>query len=302
MFKQAMVIGAMLGASMAAQAFMPQAGMWMVKSERNGQPGRGFGLDVQNDTLVLSVYAYDQNGNSTFYLSAGKYASDRYVGELNKYRGGRYFGSGDRVGKEDGSAGQVSMRFVSGTKGYITFPGEPEKEIARFDFGYNNSQQHLRGVWMLSAVNRNSSSRDQIDYFGLEDAVQGTSYGAGAMVSRDRTYWCENLVRGPNAGYVMCVKFNSNDDIQRVNYFEVSVNDGEGVAGGATGALDDVLYVKRVTNPSGDFIGLSYKDAPVTETEEVSAAKRQAMEQAALLPVDRSLMPGEQAEIVSPVR
>jgi len=123
--KKIAVVGALLGTSLA-YAFAPQTGTWIMTSEVNGKPGRGLAIDVQDNTLVMQMYAYDASGNATFYMTSGTLVNDRYSAPLNKYRGGRYLGSGDLSGKEDGSAGTVSMRFVSGTKGFITLPGEAE--------------------------------------------------------------------------------------------------------------------------------------------------------------------------------
>ena len=301
MFKTLIMAAAMAGASIA-HAFTPQAGTWVVTAENNGEPGRGFGLDVQNSTLVMQMYAYDAGGNPVFYLSAGTLADNRYNGLLRKYRGGRFFGSGDLAGREDGDAGAVSMRFISGTRGYVTFPGEPEKEISRFNFGYTTAPEHLRGIWMLSALNRGSASLDRLDYFALEDAVQGSSYGTGAMVSRDRVYSCENLVSGPNAGLVMCLKFNTDSSLQRVNFFELSINDGEGVAGSSTQTADDVLYARRITNTTGDFTGIYYKSRPVEDSGEAAAVRRGAAEQAAALAVDRTLIQNPSSTPVPPER
>ncbi|MDR2334363.1 MAG: hypothetical protein LBE61_12860 [Burkholderiaceae bacterium] len=286
MFKKIIIAGAMLGWGLA-HAFAPQAGTWVVTAENNGRPGRGFGLDVQNGTLVMQMYAYDTSGYPMFYLSAGPLANNAYSGVLNKYRDGRYFGSGDRIGREDGNAGTVSMRFISGTKGYITFPNEPEKEISRFNFGYTNAAAQLRGIWMLSSVSPNGSAQDKLDYFSLTDAVRGSDYGTGAMASRDRTYSCENLTSGPNSGLTMCLKYASDGTAVRVNFFHISINDGEGWAGPTPQSADDVLYVKRVAGPNGDFTGIYYKDQPVEESAELQAAKLQARQDAAAQPIDR---------------
>ncbi|MBF5005265.1 hypothetical protein [Diaphorobacter caeni] len=97
-----------------AQAWGPQTGIWSVTAENSGKPGRGFNIDIQDDTLVMQVYAYERDGTPTFYLTSGKLVDNRYTGKLNKYRGGRFFGSGDLSGLDNGNAGDVRMRFTSG--------------------------------------------------------------------------------------------------------------------------------------------------------------------------------------------
>ena len=136
----------------SALAFMPQAGIWSISPERNGQPGRGFNLDVQNSTLVMQMYGYEKSGAPTFYLSAGAIADNSYTGQLFQYAGGRYMGGPAQSAYETGSAGTVKMRFVSGIKGYITFPGEDEKEIVRYTFAYEETPQSLLGTWGLMSA------------------------------------------------------------------------------------------------------------------------------------------------------
>ncbi len=270
-----------LGSSFAAHAFMPQAGTWAVTSEVNGKPGRGFGLDVQNSTLVMQMYAYDPSGNPTFYLSAGTISGNNYSGQLNKYRGGRYFGSGDMQGREDGSAGTVRMRFVSGTQGFIQFPNEPEKAINRFNFAYDTSAESLRGAWVLSAIHQTTPSLDKVDFFGLEVPIKGTSFSSGAMASANYQYSCESLTSGPNAGLVMCAKFSPSGDIQRVNFFQLSVNEGEGWAGASSATANDVLFARRVRNTTGDYTGIYYKSQAIPgpiDPEKMSRALQAAAE------------------------
>lgn len=279
MLKKLMILGALLTAGVA-QAFVPQAGTWVVTSENNGQPGRGFGLDVQDTTLVMQMYAYDSSGYPTFYLTAGRYANERYTGVLNKYRNGRYFGSGARNGTPDGDAGVVSMRFISGTKGYITFPNEPEKEINRFSFAYNTEPNSLRGFWLLSAVNDQSAANDRVDFFKLE-RIQGRSdYGTGIINSTDNQYACENLVRGPNAGNVMCLQFNTYGQSIRTSFFQYSVNDGEGFAGRSSTEAYDMLIARRITNSAADRTGLVLKNQEAAQPLDADLVKN-AMNEAA---------------------
>ena len=48
--------------SMRAQDFTPQTGTWVINEEANGEPGRGFQIEVQNDILVLYFYGYEPGG------------------------------------------------------------------------------------------------------------------------------------------------------------------------------------------------------------------------------------------------
>ena len=141
-----------------------------------------------------------------------------------------------------------------------------------------------------------------MDYFALSDAVTGSSYGSGAMASTDRMYTCENLTSGPNAGLVMCLKYNQDGSVNRANFFELSVNDGEGVAGTTAQTMNDILFVKRVKSPAGDYTGIYYKDQPVQESVEVEAAKLNARETAAAQAIDRALIGSDPTQSIAPQR
>ena len=220
----AAILGWGMGSVGTALAWGPQTGIWSVTAEKNGKPGRGFNIDVQDDTLVMQVYAYERNGAPTFYLTSGKLVDNRFVGTLNKYRGGRYVGSGDLVGQEDGNEGQVRMRFVSG---------------------------------VLTTIARAGAKYDTVDYFALEIPSAGTANGTGTLYSKDYEYSCEHLVKGANAGLVLCVRFYDDGSARRANFFHLSVKDGEGYSynPAQSNPADDNLHVKRVTNTAGDFTG-----------------------------------------------
>ncbi len=119
--------------AMAAREFTPQAGLWMIPSENNGQPGRGFSLDVQGNTAFLQVFSYEKSGAATFHTAVGKLddAASMTV-PLLRFKGGRSFGGPAQDAVEDGSAGNVTVKFTDGLNGSIQFPGESEQPIGRF--------------------------------------------------------------------------------------------------------------------------------------------------------------------------
>ncbi|AVP56601.1 hypothetical protein C7H73_02180 [Pulveribacter suum] len=158
-------------------------------------------MDAQNGTLVVQMYAYESNGQPTFYLASGALQNDRFSAPLMRYSGGRYFGSGPRSGAEAGSPGNVNVRFTSGTTGFITFPNEPEVAISRFNFGYAFAPASLKGIWTLTSFGSEGMLADAVEFTRLEDA---TANGNGIMVSPNGLFGCEHQVRGQLAGGVLC--------------------------------------------------------------------------------------------------
>lgn len=282
MIKQWIAIGT-LAACSVAHAFAPQSGTWVVTSELNGKPGRGLAIDVQNKTLVMQMYAYDASGNATFYLTSGTLDNNQYTGTLNKYRGGRYLGSGDRSGQDNGNDGMVSIRFESGTKGYISFPGEAEKEISRFNFAYNTSPESLKSLWLFTPLN---SATPQSDFVDLTEVGAPAEYGSGMVSTTDGRFGCENIISGPNAGSVICVKLTTAGQLARVYMFKYSVNDGEGASGPNTTTVNELLIVRRLTNSSDAGTGIILKDTEVSPTLNPSIL-RDALDQASRTQTDQ---------------
>jgi len=128
----AFVLGAWMAPTWAAREFTPQAGLWMIPSENNGQPGRGFSLDVQGNTAFLQVFNYEKSGAATFHTAVGQLddAASMTV-PLLRFKGGRFFGGPPQDAVEDGSAGNVTVKFTDGLNGTVQFPEESEQPVAR---------------------------------------------------------------------------------------------------------------------------------------------------------------------------
>lgn len=257
MFKKVLAAVALLGVGLA-HAFMPQNGTWIVTSELDGKPGRGLAMDAQNGTLVMQMYAYENTGLSSFYLASGALSGNLFTAPLMRYSGGRYFGSGPRSGVEAGTPGNVSIRFTSGTTGFITFPGEPEVAISRFNFGYPFAAPSLQGIWTLTSLGSEGLLADAVQ---LSVPSSATSTGNGIMASSNGLFGCEHQVSGTLAGGVLCVKINSAGQLLRSYYFVYSVNEGEGKSNAYGTGTDQMLTVQRLTTPQGVGTGIVYKSA-----------------------------------------
>lgn len=116
----------------AAGPIIPMSGLWAIDGEVNGQPGRGFNIEVHNGILAITVFAYDQAGNDVFYQAAGAYSGNTFSGPLNYYANGTSFGGPPRSAVLSGSAGSVTMTFTGSTHGTIVLPGETAKSFSKF--------------------------------------------------------------------------------------------------------------------------------------------------------------------------
>lgn len=172
-----------LAATLPAHAFQPESGLWVVSEEVDGKPGRGFNLDVQGDTLVLSFYGYLQNGAAQWYLASGPVQNNQFNGSLEKYEGGKALGSGQRQSaRGTGSAGMARIAFKTADTGTITLPGEPEKAIQRFNFNRPTPTSSLAGTFTLVKILVIDHSTGNV----VDTSSPGIA-ATGTMVSDGRT-------------------------------------------------------------------------------------------------------------------
>ncbi len=264
MFKKIITVAALLGAGWV-HAFMPQTGTWVVTSELDGKPGRGLAIDVQNDVFVLQMYAYENNGHPTFYLATGRLVDNQVSAPLMRYAGGRHLGSGPLSGQEAGNAGTAQFRFTSGVTGFVTLPGETEKAIARFNFGYPFAAPSLRGIWNFTSLGPLGLTAEVAN---LTVSGPATNTGNGIVASSDGLFGCEHQTSGNAAGGVLCVRLNAQGQLQRGYLFVYSVNEGEGYLLNASGSMTEQLVsVRRLTTPSTIGTGIVFKEAEQSQPD-----------------------------------
>lgn len=129
---------------------VPDSGMWIIDSENTGKPGRGMSLDLQANTLVMQLYGYEAGGNSTFHIGSGSYLYGKASVDLQKVRGGRYYGSGPLSGSNAGSDGKAEVQFTSNTTGRIRLPGEQWVDMQKFAVGRSApTPESLLGTWVI---------------------------------------------------------------------------------------------------------------------------------------------------------
>ena len=266
----------------SAHAFVPSAGTWVINEEVNGKPGRGLAMDVQNHVLVMQMYAYEKSGQPTFYMASGALNNQQANLQLGRYEGGRYLGSGDRSGVEAGSPGTVRVRFTSSTTGYIQLPGEGEKAISRFEFGYSrNDAASIMGTWSFVG----SISGTNTVYTEVEDLYTNigpsSSSGAGLVVSKSRTFACEQQISGELAGLTLCIRMSSSGTLQRGYVIRWSLHDGEGDLVDKSGNVMGAAFARRLIDGRNNGTGL-LRSAEVEDAAKLAwdaeAIKRQFLE------------------------
>lgn len=190
-----------LAISMPALAFMPANGIWQIDSETNGQPGRGFTIDVENEVMFFTYYGYRQDGSSLFYVAAGPVVNNTFTADLLNVEGGTSLGGTYKPAALAASPGKVTLSFTSGKHGMMTLPGENQKAISKNSFGYADGPDGLLGTWLVTSTIGTSSF---VERFVLNTKLGATTNGNGAVSSSTGKFVCEFQVSGSLAGMVMC--------------------------------------------------------------------------------------------------
>jgi len=119
------------GLTSGPAAGLPETGLWWNANE----PGRGYFMEFQGDTLFFAAYMYDRNKQGTWYMSQGTMSSPTlYQGQLQSLSGGQTLTGAYKPASVTGNAGAVTLQFTSTTTATMTYPDGAQVAITRFRF------------------------------------------------------------------------------------------------------------------------------------------------------------------------
>jgi hypothetical protein len=114
----------------SAHAVTPKTGIWYSPAES----GRGYAIEVNGNTMVLAMYAYDSSGNPLWYLASGSLTNNgaNFQSTLDKYAGGQCVTCDYTAPTLNGNDGVIAIQFTSDTSGVVTLPGGHRVNIQPF--------------------------------------------------------------------------------------------------------------------------------------------------------------------------
>lgn len=134
--------------------FTPESGLWWNPAES----GRGYTIDIQDNTLQLLMYAYRPDGSAVFYTSAGpmtyRYSGNRlaevsYTGTLDSSEQGQCLGCPYRAPVfTPNAAGSVRIDFSSEITATMHFAGRTIP-IERSALPLGNRTERMLGEWRV---------------------------------------------------------------------------------------------------------------------------------------------------------
>lgn len=97
--------------------FPVETGLWWDAC----QPGRGFGIELQGNTVFLTAYGYEASGSATWHAgSLQREQGSRFTGSLESYRNGQAIGGSYRAPDAPARAASATLDFQSSRSAMLT--------------------------------------------------------------------------------------------------------------------------------------------------------------------------------------
>jgi hypothetical protein len=162
----------------AATVGGPATGLWYNPQES----GRGFGIDIQGETMIVTTYIYETTGGDPiWYLSSGPYNHETGVFQstYDSYINGQCFGCPwHQPTVQVGAAGPIIIVFHTNQTATLSFDGGTT-EIVKYNYAFPSKQDALYGQWALSYETAGTIDGDWVVFDHPFTDTAGTVFAAG---------------------------------------------------------------------------------------------------------------------------
>lgn len=158
----------------------PVTGLWYDANE----PGRGFNIELQGDTMAVTTYIYDDAGAPLWYLSTGTYdqTTGIFTGTYDSYSDGQCFGcTWVAPILHQASGGPITITFQTNQTAVLTYDGG-SVNIAKINYGYGNKTDMLYGEWAFTYNDLGTVDGDWIVFDTPYTDGNGIAYVSGYVV------------------------------------------------------------------------------------------------------------------------
>lgn len=155
----------------------PTTGLWA----HAGDGGRGFNIDIQDGTMIVTTFIYTTTGAPIWYLSSGTYnhATGVFTSSYDSYSDGQCFGcAATPPVVHSGAAGPMRIQFHDNHSATLTTPAG-SLEITKFDYGFGSQNDRLFGYWVFSFDVAGLVNGDYVIFNDTFVDSGGTLYVAG---------------------------------------------------------------------------------------------------------------------------
>ncbi|MBL0221363.1 MAG: hypothetical protein WAR01_16025 [Dokdonella sp.] len=131
-----------------ASAVLPEQGLWWNPAES----GRGYGIEIQDNFIFVTYYAYTSTGASAFYTSGGTYSTTTNTASVFfvALSNGQCFGCEYHGSPQTQNLGNATLTFFSTKTGRIDLPNGTSIPIQRQLFFDTQPRTNLYGTWHLT--------------------------------------------------------------------------------------------------------------------------------------------------------
>ena len=279
-FAAALLVSLFLCGTARAQYIVPESGWYWNPSFS----GSGYNLELQDSTMFLSFFGYNQARQSTFYTISGTYsvATRTVVGDLFSFSNGQCVGCPYNPPTVT-AIGTGVVQFTSQSSAIITLPGSNgpvSTPIQRFVFGFDpNLAGRDIGAWFTTIV---FSS-------GLPDSdvvrIRSTSTDSQGRISRGDLYPAgqaivgfPGTIQGTGYNYGWLISFSATTDAFYAAEFTLNGFRGEYFIvprGSSISGRGTLTFGARVAGPNTANQVLTLSSANTAEIE-AKAAERMA--------------------------
>jgi hypothetical protein len=209
-----------------AHALAPRNGFWIAPN----QPGNGYVIEVQNNTVFFTAYSYDANtGSPTWFTATGTLdaTGTLVTATVTQTAGGNCLGCPYRPVSALTPVGSLSILFTDGKTGVIRYPNGFQRNIVAFDFGTGDIPDGYLGSWVMYWLQGPSTTNPTFEtrFIQILTTSTNTSNGnplAAGVTSRNTLWGYEYQRAGQLAGYTVAVEATSTGSV--LNSFIVDLN------------------------------------------------------------------------------
>ena len=244
----------MLCSVTSAIAFTPENGWWWNQQ----QSGRGFNLEVQNGTVFLATFIYDEAGNAIWYSGSGQLNADNIVTlDLVEFANGQCIQCTYQSPDVVGAVETVTIRFGSRSTAELNW-SNGLVVLQRFNFNLGASwQQQLIGEWALVAGNSSfpAYTGDRITFNELQqsETLDVIGYRTGNTNAKISAF---DTTNNPINGYTRSAFMSTNLSTLRAYAFNFSgLNRIEGVTVDVSADASAAEITQALSTQGVPFVG-----------------------------------------------